>query len=127
MNNIFNFVNPRYELKTTKKKEKKEYGIDINALVVDDDGSSPLNQPIMEETPKSKRTSRKKELVVNTTPVNDNPNLMQTNTPYLNTYNETQGLLKGTIYQIDVLSNDVKHEMDAIYSRNSPNDLGNIC
>ena len=98
MNNIFNFVNPRYELKTTKKKEKKEYGIDINALVVDDDGSSPLNQPIIEETPKAKRTSRKKELVVNTTPVNDNPNLMQTNTPYLNTYNETQGLLKGTIY-----------------------------
>lgn len=114
MNNIFNFVNPRYELKTTKKKEKKEYGIDINALVVDDDGSSPLNQPIMDETPKPKRASRKKELVVNATPVNDNPNLMQTNTPYLNTYNETQSLLKGTIYQIDVLSNDVKHEMDAI-------------
>ena len=93
MNNIFNFVNPRYELKTTKKKEKKEYGIDINALVVDDDGSSPLNQPIMEETPKAKRTSRKKELVVNATPVNDNPNLMQTNTPYLNTYNETAHIL----------------------------------
>ena len=47
MNNIFNFVNPRYELKTTKKKEKKEYGIDIKyfTLRADTKATVPMSSP----------------------------------------------------------------------------------
>lgn len=113
MNKIFSFGNPTYEVKKPAKK-KEDFGINLKALIVDDDGSSISESTTVESKPK--RTSRKKEIVVNATPVpvNNNSNLMQTNAPYLSTYDETQNLLKGTIYQIDVLSNDVKHEMDAI-------------
>ena len=113
MNKIFSFGNPTYEVKKPAKK-KEDFGINLKALIVDDDGSSISESTTVESKPK--RASRKKEIVVNATPVpsNNNTNLMQTNAPYLNTYDETQNLLKGTIYQIDILSNDVKHEMDAI-------------
>lgn len=38
----------------------------------------------------------------------------QSNEPYLNTYDETNNMLKSSVVQIDVLQNDIKSELDTI-------------
>lgn len=41
---------------------------------------------------------------------------VQTNEPYTNTYSETTNLLKNAVFQVDVLANDIKIELDNIKS-----------
>lgn len=87
--------------------------------------------PVSEETqdpPKRKRgRPRKSEQQTNTNTVIENnlPSTNQSNTvsmcqssePYIDTFNETNNMLKYSIMQLDVLAGDVKSELDTI--RNS--------
>ena len=96
-----------------------------------DETLTPSIMPVSEETqdpPKRKRgRPRKSEQQTNTNTVIENnlPSTNQSNTvsmcqssePYIDTFNETNNMLKYSIMQFDVLAGDVKSELDTI--RNS--------
>ena len=96
-----------------------------------DETLTPSIIPVSEKTqdpPKRKRgRPRKSEQQANTNTVIENnlPSTNQSNTvsmcqssePYIDTFNETNNMLKYSIMQLDVLAGDVKSELDTI--RNS--------
>lgn len=74
-----------------------------------------------EKKPKRGRPSKKKvvdgqELLTDGSNEEQNTELpmYQSNQPYINTYDETSGMLKNSIYQIDILQSDIKNELDQI-------------
>lgn len=75
----------------------------------------PNTSLIVEEEKKPKRRKKKTEITVKE---EDNEELEQykSNEPYINTYEETNNLLKGSIVQIDVLQNELRAELDHVRS-----------
>lgn len=77
-----------------------------------------------EEKPKKKRAGRKKKettgTAANMIKAKDEENISgdlpmyQTNEPYKQSYSETDNLLKGTLYQLDSLQNDIVQELNTI-------------
>lgn len=108
-----------YRKETSANTDADSIGINWSKLTTDNASSGGIESSKKRTRRTSNVSSESHAVTTSNGPVaryggETNPNLMQTNEPYINTYNETQNLLKGTIYQIDVLSNDVKGEMDAI-------------
>ena len=97
---------------STPKKEENILGIDLNFMKK----SIPADTPIAEESKKTK-TKRKKldngdNIFVPAQEV-ETP-MVYSNIPYEKTYEETNNLLKGTIVQVDILSSEVKEDLDQI-------------
>lgn len=66
---------------------------------------------------KTKKLSDGTEIVTSTTEDEDTNTdlpMYQSNQPYSDTYNETNAMLKNSVMQIDILSNDIKNELDKI-------------
>lgn len=85
----------------------------------------PGTSYIEEEKPKKKRGRKKKDETTTASAANmvkatDNENvsgdlpLYQSNEPYKDTYAETSNILKGTLFQVDCLQNDIKEQIDTI-------------
>lgn len=102
---------------TTKSESEARFGINWDNLV--DDTGDGLNFEI-EEKPKRRGRPRKQNPDANSTStVRYSPNvnsdeMLKTNQPYNTLYTETQNLLKNTVYQIDVVTSDIKEQIDAI-------------
>jgi len=102
-------------------KSKEEVTV-VEAEVVDTPkkasipwGSMLSPDGVMVEAPSKRRGRPPKKIIENdNTPAPVTNNYIQSNRPYVDSYNETQNLLKGAIIQIDMLANDVKMEMDQI-------------
>ena len=76
-------------------------------------------QPVVELedsiTPKRGRPPKKKHVDMNIEDsTSTNLNSAQSNVPYTESYNESNMLLRGTIYQIDSLNSDIQSELTAI-------------
>lgn len=106
-----------------KVKTDKEETTVVEAEVVEEHtpvipwGSMLSPNGVMVENASGKRRGRppkKTTATGSSVPVKSSNNYLQTNKPYVDSYDETQNLLKGTIMQIDVLSNDVRQELDQI-------------
>ena len=52
----------------------------------------------------------------NSDTLNNSLPFVQTNEPYINTYGETNGMLKTSIAQIDMLSGEIKNDIDSVRS-----------
>ena len=98
--------------------------LDYSVLLKQKDAASvTLDQP-KEDTPKKKRgRPRKSQEETELSTINSNTPtktnsvpLCQTSEPYIDTFEETNGMLKYSIVQLDVLTNDVKSELDKIRS-----------
>ena len=88
--------------------------IDFNALTTDAGEAAP---PIPEE-PKKKRGRPKKHEAGEMIPVaSDRPlNLMESKTPFIETYKENQQMLKDTINGIDALASQISQDLQAVRS-----------
>ena len=87
--------------------------------------SNPIPITNEQDPPKRKRGRPKKseqqnnavEILPNNQQSSNTVSLCQTSEPYIDTFSETNDMLKYSIIQLDVLTNDVKNELDNI--RNS--------
>lgn len=89
--------------------------VDFSFCTTDKAATVELEKNKKETTDKKiseKKPKKQKDKIIS------NPNrelqMSETNIPYNHTYNETNTLLKGTIVQIDMLSGEIKEEVDKI-------------
>lgn len=100
------------------KEESKEDGVRINFMSFASDSAKP-SAPLDDEPKKRGRPPKTKTLpdgsvMVPANQEQDDLTMMQSNTPYLQTYNETNMLLRGSIGEIDSLNGVVRSQLDSI-------------
>lgn len=105
-----------------KNPKKKDDTIEIsfNKFLTDDVSIIDVPPPVPPPKKPTRRKSKKQTKVINgreVVPVDEDLPLVYSKEPYVSTYDETNDLLKHTITQIDVLSSEIKSDLDII--RNS--------
>lgn len=125
-------------MKDVYKNVSDEGSINLDFFMSDDTSLNLPTYPEAEEaTPKKKRGRPKKKTTpegveyVASEPVPDTPlSMAQSNEPYLNTYEDTNNMLKGTIYDIDELCGSVRKDIESIRNsktlRNKFTNLSNL-
>lgn len=100
----------------TKPAEGGKVTVDFSGLVNNNAAPAP---PI--DLPKKRgrppKTQHAQEVVVNpivTEPGYNTPTMVQSNTPYMTTYNEPMALIRGSIGEIDSLNGVVRNQLDAV-------------
>lgn len=108
------------ETSTPLQKEEKSdstLGIDYSFFSSDDAKAVPMGTPTTTEVkPKKERAPRKKkeDTVVGAAMVEDKLPMTASTQSYLDTYAESNAMLRGAIAQTDMLSAQVQEDMDAI-------------
>lgn len=105
-----------------EESSNNSFKFNFNALVSDDaKPTGPTIVTVDDEQSTGKKRGRPPKTktmddgtVVITNNQESNLNMMQSNTPYLETYNEPNMLLRGSIAQIDDLSHTVKEQLDNV-------------
>lgn len=112
--------------RSTKKEKKSELstegkmGLNLAFFTQEDNKSlqlSPIPDNIIDQGPK-KRSTRKSTRTMSDgsqmVPADDDPNAKGVGADYYAAYDETSNLLKGSIMQIDALSNELKQDVDQV-------------
>lgn len=112
---IFDSLEPKID-------EKIEKPIFNTNFFTEDKSTINLGEPIIDTTPKRKVGRPKKENLNTVVTAEGNESsreltMMEKNTPYIETYQETTNMLKGSIGQIDMLHNELSSDLETV--RNS--------
>ena len=106
---------------STSKKESKSYntGIDWSSFIDEDGTNESLN--IEDPKPRKRGRPRKSESTTGMTGLTrryetdvDSDKMLTTKQPYNTMYRDTQSMLSNTVAQIDIVSRDIKDQIDAI-------------
>lgn len=103
-----------------KDQSESNVGIDLSFFTSDKAKKIDISDDTPQSEDKPKRATRKKKedpVVASAMVANDNLPMTASNVSYLDTYNETNNMLRGAIVQTDMLSAQVQEDLDVI--RNS--------
>lgn len=118
-----NLINPEIDGST------EEVGIDFSSLTSDSGATTMSAQPTPKKRgrPPKNKTKLMSDGSVVVEEVSVEPLAMwQSNQPYLETYSETTGLLRGAIFELDVLGKDVAEEYNNVKSSKTIRNKYNI-
>ena len=106
-------------------------GLGINLDALYSGGGTQVAPPIDNSGEEKKRRGRPKKTEsapIATTPSERELSMLETNTPYINTYQETQEQLKATVNGIDILTSQIAQDLEAVRnSRALKNKYSYIC
>lgn len=100
----------------TKPAEGGKVTVDFSGLVNNNAAPAPPIDP-PKKRGRPPKTQHTQEVVVNpivTEPGYNAPTMVQSNTPYMTTYNEPMALIRGSIGEIDSLNGVVRNQLDAV-------------
>lgn len=110
-------IKPVYHVDKEDKKNKGESLINLD-FFTSDKAVLPINpEPSTPEPPRRGRPPKKKNINGENVVLADESEPLeqyQTNAPYLDSYKETNNMLRSSVIQIDVLNNDIQQELQII-------------
>lgn len=114
-------IHPISFISKTEKKEEDGIEVSFSKFLSKDDSIFIKDEPVVENKKKLGRPAKKETRTMSDgnemIPADGSLPMYQTNEPYIESYQETNNMIKTAIGQIDMISGDLKSELDII--RNS--------